>query len=106
MLPEIVRLPPSLPGEGLREVASVLAESRGTKIECLVSNGESSEPGFWYDQPRDEWVLLLSGSAVLRFETGDLSLAAGDSLTIPARIRHRVESVSSDAVWLAVFLDA
>jgi len=29
-------------------------------------------------------------------------LKSGDFLTIPARARHRVESVSSDAIWLAL----
>ena len=31
-----------------------------------------------------------------------LGLRAGDWVSLPARCRHRVESVSDDALWLAV----
>ena len=47
--------------------------------------------------------MLLAGAAVLRFEAGNkVALRAGDWITIPAHRRHRVESTSTDAVWLAV----
>ena len=46
---------------------------------------------------------VLAGSAVLAFADGRvLALRAGDWTSLPARCRHRVESVSDDAVWLAV----
>ena len=63
--------------------------------------------GFWYEQTEDEWVVLLAGSAALAFEDGrTLALCAGDWVSLPARCRHRVESVSQDAVWLAVHCPA
>ncbi|MEM0968961.1 MAG: cupin domain-containing protein, partial [Verrucomicrobiota bacterium] len=67
--------------------------------------GQASEPGFWYDQESTEWVTLLQGSACLEFLAGSLSLKAGDSLTIPANMKHRVARVSEDAVWLALHFD-
>lgn len=79
-----------------------LIQAESFRLEHLVSHGQASPPGFWYDQPEDEWVLLLRGRAMLAFEAGTLDLVAGDSLTIPARLRHRVESASKDAVWLAL----
>ena len=51
------------------------------RIERIVSAGQASPPGFWYDQPDDEFVVLLTGAARLRFEEGD-------SLFIPGYLRH------------------
>jgi cupin 2 domain-containing protein len=76
---------------------------RGTdfRMEHIVSNGAASPAGFWYDQESPEWVALVQGSATLEFEDGALRLKAGDSLVIPARLKHRVQQTSADAVWLA-----
>jgi cupin 2 domain-containing protein len=82
-----------------------LLESKGVRIERIVSNGQASPDGFWYDQDRDEWVMLARGTARLRFEDGSgVEMVAGDCLTIEAHLKHRVEWVSADAVWLAVHL--
>ncbi|MCF7848988.1 MAG: cupin domain-containing protein [Kiritimatiellales bacterium] len=97
-------IPEELPGE----LSSVLEQSESVKIERIVSDGHASPEGFWYDQPRNEWVLLVSGSAVLSVEQeGEVSrvdLAPGDHLLIPAHRRHRVESTAATekTVWLAV----
>lgn len=91
------------------ELFSVLAENENAKIERIVSDGHASPEGFWHDQERNEWVLLVSGSAVLSIEhetgIGRVELLPGDHLLIPAHRRHRVESTSATekTVWLAVF---
>jgi cupin 2 domain-containing protein len=76
------------------------------KIERIVSHAYASPPGFWYEQASNEWVIVLSGSAKLRFEdeTEDRAVAAGDYVFIPAKKRHRVDwtSDSEPTVWLAV----
>lgn len=73
------------------------------RIEQIVSHGHPSPSGFWYDQPDPEWVVLLQGAATLAIEGQEnVNLAAGDYLLIPSHQRHRVESVSADALWLAV----
>ncbi|MCQ9379463.1 cupin domain-containing protein [Methyloversatilis sp. XJ19-49] len=81
----------------------------GVRIERIVSTGQSSPPGFWYDQPDDEWVALLSGSATLRFADEDAprTLQPGDWIFIAAHRRHRVEQTDAEvaSVWLAVHLD-
>ena len=47
--------------------------------------------------------MLVRGEAVLQFDPGgDVTLKTGDFLLIAANTRHRVESVSADAVWLAL----
>src|SRR5262245_45591609 len=95
-----------LPDGGAEEQVDRLAEGAGVRIERIVSTGQASAPGFWYDQPEDEFVVLLAGAALLRFEDGDsrLDLKPGDWIEIPAHVRHRVEWTQADppAVWLAV----
>lgn len=85
------------------EIFTTLLEKAGVKIERIDSHGQASPEGFWYDQPQDEWVLLVKGAAVLEIaDQPPLTLKAGDHLLIPAHIRHRVASTSADALWLAV----
>ena len=95
-----------LPSGRAAELVEVLAEGAGLRIDRIVSTGQASPPGFWYDQPGDEFVVLLAGSAVLRFEEGDrrFDLQPGDWIEIPAHVRHRVEFTQADppTVWLAV----
>ena len=97
----------NLPRELPEELVSVLAESGGTRIERIVSAGHASPEGFWYDQGQNEWILLVSGSAVLEFEDRKVELLSGDHLLIPAHQRHRIESTSSTekTIWLAVFYE-
>lgn len=87
------------PGE---ETFTPLLKGRHFELEEIVSRGAASPPDFWFDQERDEWVMLARGEALLRFEDGDLPMKAGDHLTIPAGVQHRVEMTSADAVWLAL----
>ncbi|MCA8984764.1 MAG: cupin domain-containing protein [Planctomycetaceae bacterium] len=98
-------LPKSLP----EELVTVLLESEHVRVERILSTGHASPAGFWYDQDEDEWVLLLTGAARLRFEgrEAEIPLGVGDYLLIPAHTRHRVEwtTPAEPTVWLAVFLD-
>ena len=93
---------------GGEEFAEILGRP-GLKIERIVSNGHASPPGFWYDQAWNEWVIVLNGSARLRFEDepDERALAAGDYVLIPARKRHRVEWTSPQeaTIWLAVHFE-
>ena len=77
------------------------------RIERIVSRGHASPEGFWYDQPSAEWVLLLQGSARLRFEDEPQprELKPGDWVEIAPHRRHRVEATSVDqaTLWLAVY---
>lgn len=89
------------------ELIETLASNTDLRIERIVSYGQSSPEGFWYDQDEDEWVLLLSGAASIAFEHDDKpqQLQPGDYLLIPARKRHRVTwtSPQQPTVWLAIF---
>lgn len=95
-----------LPEEGEAEQVVALLAAPDLRIERIVSTGHASPPGFWYDQEWAEWVVLLSGTASVRFEgeAASRELQPGSYLHIPAHVRHRVErtSASPPAVWLAV----
>ena len=96
-----------LPDARAGEVTDTLLDVPGLRIERIVSRGQASPPGFWYDQAEAEFVLLLAGAARLRFadEEADRLLGPGDWVEIAAHRRHRVEWTDPDqaTVWLAVF---
>ncbi|MCG5077380.1 cupin domain-containing protein [Paraburkholderia tagetis] len=85
-----------------------LVAQAGVLIERIVSTGQASPEGFWYDDPRDEWVVLLTGAAELEFEGqggARQRMHPGDYVHIPAHCRHRVAWTDTTAptVWLAVY---
>jgi len=93
-------IPASLPDE----LATVLQEGHGVRIERIVSHGHSTPAGFWYDQPESEWLLVLKGAARLEFEDRMVEMGPGDYINIPAHQKHRVAwtSPTEPTVWLAV----
>lgn len=95
-----------LPAQADAELVTTVLSTPHVRIERIVSFGQASPGDFWYDQDEAEWVLLVSGSAQLRFadEATARTLAPGDFVHIPAHARHRVEATLAHAptVWLAV----
>lgn len=100
----------SLPDAREQEAIDNLLARPGCRIERIVSRGQRSAEGFWYDQDEDEWVLLLAGAARLEIcgESGEMHLSPGDHVFLPAGLRHRVNWTSTDpaTIWLAVFCAA
>ena len=96
-----------LPDVDAGERVATLMTKPGLRIERIVSRGQASPPGFWYDQAEAEWVLVLAGRARLRFadETQAQVLEPGDWLDIPPHRRHRVDwtDPTVPTVWLAIF---
>lgn len=104
---EVHNLFAGLPPQQTEELFETLFQREGLKVERIISHGQTTPPGEWYDQAWDEWVILLSGSATLRFDNDELHrLSAGDYLLIPAHCRHRVEHTDEKvkSVWLALHL--
>ena len=87
------------------EQTDILLETAKVRIERIVSTGQVSPPGFWYDQDEDEWVTVLEGEAELTTETEVIPLKKGDSYFLPAGLRHRVSYTSTEppCIWLCVF---
>jgi cupin 2 domain-containing protein len=101
-----VNLLRDLPAATADEIVEVLASSAAVRIERIVSHGQTSPPGFWYDQAEAEFVVVLAGAARLLFAEGEMvALGPGDWVDIAAHRRHRVEwtDPQKTTVWLAVF---
>ncbi len=83
----------------------VLAKNSSLKIERILSRGDVSADGFWYEQSEDEFVMLVSGSARIQFEDKEIELSSGDCVIIPKMSHHRVSytSLNPPCVWLTVF---
>lgn len=95
-------LPESLDHEYFSELIS----APNTRIERIVSKGQTSPPTGWYDQTENEWVLVLQGAGTITFESGgDVTLRPGDYINIPAGQKHKVSWTDPNqlTVWLAVF---
>jgi cupin 2 domain-containing protein len=96
----------NLPSDASQENFEPLLQGASFRLERIVSRGQATPAGQWYDQDSDEWVTLLAGSAGLRFEdeTAVRVLAPGDYVQIAAGRRHRVEWTAPDqaTIWLAL----
>jgi len=88
------------------ELFQTLLQTPGFRVERIVSHGHCSPDGFWYDPDEKELVILLKGSAGLRFEGRDdvLVLYPGDYIHIDRYQRHRVEwtDPKQETIWLVV----
>ncbi len=99
----IFELPDKLPSQ---EFSELLLDNDRLTIERIISTGQTTPPGEWYDQEQDEWLIVLQGEGELGYEDGSrIMLTTGDYLFIPAHQKHRVEYTSSEppCIWLTVF---
>ncbi len=89
-----------------KEITETLLDIQQFRLERILSTGQKTPPGEWYDQNTNEWVILLSGEAGVLFE-GEAEacvMRPGDYVDIPAHRRHRVEWTDPEqkTVWLAL----
>ena len=94
-------IPSSLP----EELLQTLVKNDQVHIERIISKGHTSPRDGWYDQDKNEFVLLLKGAARLEFEDGnEVTMAPGDCLQIAAHHKHRVAwtDPKEETIWLAV----
>lgn len=95
-----------IPNELSEELFETICSTNNVTIERIVSRGHASPEGFWYDQEKAEFVLVVRGSAGLQFENENdiVVLKAGEYLNIGAHLRHRVEwtDPACETIWLAV----
>ncbi|MAT57460.1 MAG: hypothetical protein CMF23_05760 [Ignavibacteriae bacterium] len=87
------------------ELFEIISEKDNIKIERIISDGHSTPDDYWYDQDKDEFVILLKGNAVLLFENDErVDLSEGDYVVIPKHCRHKVLGTSKETktIWLAV----
>jgi cupin 2 domain-containing protein len=89
-----------------QELLEIILATESFRLERIISTGQATPAGDWYDQEDHEWVLLLAGEAGLLFENDPqlIIMKPGDYLLIPAHRRHRVEWTASGqpTIWLAL----
>ena len=92
------------------EEFETILETKYLRLERIISSGQTTSPGEWYDQDSDEWVALLQGSAGLCFEgeKHTRTMKPGDYIHISAHKRHRVEwtDPTQKTIWLALHYKA
>jgi len=99
------KIPKDIPKELFEQIIS----SNDIKIERIISKGHQTEEGKWYDQNKNELVILLKGNAklMIKEENKDviIKMKAGDYINIPKHVKHRVEKTSQkeETIWLAIF---
>jgi cupin 2 domain-containing protein len=88
-----------------RELFESIISNDNLLIERIISTGQTTAPGTWYAQEKDEWVIILQGEASLAYADGSqIKLITGDYLFIPAHQKHRVDytSINPPCIWLAI----
>jgi cupin 2 domain-containing protein len=88
------------------ETFTTVLDQPGLRVERIVSTGQVTLEGQWYDQDAHEWVMVVEGAARLRIEgeSEERELGEGDWILLPAHCRHRVTwtRASPPTIWLAV----
>lgn len=96
------QIPKDIPDEVFEEIIN----TNDCKIERIISKGHSTPNNYWYEQEKNEWVIVLKGYAHLLFEENDelIIMKKGDYINIPAHKKHRVEwtDPNKETIWLAV----
>ncbi|OGV25914.1 MAG: hypothetical protein A3J84_01210 [Ignavibacteria bacterium RIFOXYA2_FULL_37_17] len=95
----------NLPEKLNEEFFEELLSTKNFKLERIISEGHFSLPDFWYDQDKNEFVLLIKGKAKLSFDDGrKFELNPGDYLIINAHQKHRVDwtDPGQRTVWLTI----
>ena len=105
---KVINLLADLPSAANAELTTLLVSGDGVRFERVLSFGQASPEGFWYDQDEAEWVILLAGRARLTIdgESEDRELGPGDAVYLAAHCRHRVTwtDPNQPTVWLALFI--
>lgn len=102
---EVANLFERMPSARRGEVFTELLARPGTTLERIVSRGQSTPEHEPMVQDRDEWVVVLQGSAGLRIEGHrEATLKPGDHVLIAGGTPHWVTWTSKDVpvVWLAL----
>ena len=96
---------PVIPAKTDNEIFETLFKKDNVIIERIISTGQITSRNSWYDQDKNEWVLLLQGEAIIKFENSEtVKMKGGDYLFIPAHKKHKVTYTSENPCcnWLAL----
>lgn len=93
-----LRLPEDAPDRG--ELIEPVARIGGVAVEQILS-GRLDAPQD-YNQAEDEWVIVLSGRAVVEVEGQRKVLVSGSWMFLPAGVHHRLVDTEAGTSWLAL----
>lgn len=97
-----------IPDQVPKEIFTALFTNPHVRIERIVSKGHTSQSDEWFDQDWDEWLILLQGRAILKYENSgqEVDMIPGSFILIPARTKHRVTFTQPEmpTIWLAVHI--
>ncbi|MES9992121.1 MAG: cupin domain-containing protein [Candidatus Thiodiazotropha sp.] len=87
-----------------KEYFETLLQSENITIERILSPPNTITD--LSQQPHDEWVCVLQGSAKLEMDDRQITLYRGDSVLIPSNTLHRVLTTSHQphCIWLAIHI--
>ncbi len=95
-----------IPKQIPNEIFETIIKSNQFRMERIISCGQPTTEGEWYDQDQNEWVIVLKGNAGLLFEGNNeiIIMKTGDYINIPAHKKHRVEwtDTKEETIWLAI----
>jgi cupin 2 domain-containing protein len=94
------RLSSSADAPATGETFVPLVDTPRLLVEQILSSDSASDE--LYVQERDEWVVVLEGSAALDLNGTAIELTAGDWIVLPAGVAHRVLRTEPGTTWLAV----
>ena len=96
-----------IPKKLSKELLTKILQKNNIKIERIVSKNHSTSKDRWYDQNKNEWILIIEGNAELIFiedsSLKKIKMKKGDYILIPAHLKHRVDKTTKKTIWLAVF---
>jgi cupin 2 domain-containing protein len=94
-----------LPSLVIGEDFSEILRCQNVVIERIVSSDKPDN--IIYNQPQDEWVILLQGKATLQLQNNIVNLTSGDYLFIPSNTSHQVIKTSTKpcCIWLAIHIN-
>lgn len=99
----IFDIPEGNPDE--QETFETVIENKNLLIERIITHKPYDSPGEWYNQEKDEWVVLIEGEAELELkDEKKIKLFKGDYIFIPAHKIHRINKSGNEekCIWLAV----
>lgn len=79
-----------------------LYEKDGILIERIVSSDKLEAKQ--YNQPYDEWIVLLEGEARLEVNNKEIFLHKGDTSLLEKNVPHKVLSTKKGTIWLCIHL--
>jgi cupin 2 domain-containing protein len=82
------------------ERSTQIAQVGNVAIEQILSGTLAAPVDF--DQPHDEWVVVLAGAAALEVGGERVELVSGDWLLLPANVPHRLLETQAGTSWLAL----